>query len=61
MAPATRRKAVDKAIDALIKADPCLSQLFDLITSVPGIGTATATEIVLATARAAPQRDEDHY
>ena len=54
MAPATRRKAVDKAIDALIKADPCLSQLFELITarrpgSVPGIGTATATEIVLAT------------
>ena len=43
------RKAVDKAIDALIKDDPCLSQLFDLITSVPGIGTATATEIVLAT------------
>ena len=43
------RKAIEKAIDVLIKADPRLSQLFDLVTSVPGIGTATATEIVIAT------------
>ena len=43
------RKAVDKAIDALIEADPRLSQLFELVMSVPGIGTATATEIVIAT------------
>lgn len=48
------RKAVDKAIEALVKADSCLNQLFELITarrpgSVPGIGMATATEIVLAT------------
>lgn len=43
------RKSVDKAIDALIKTDPRLSQLFELVTSVPGIGTATATEIVIAT------------
>ena len=43
------RKAVDKAIDALVEADPGLSQLFDLITSVPGIGKATATEIAIAT------------
>jgi transposase len=49
------RKAVDKAIDALIAADPQLSQLFDLVTSVPGIGKVTATEIIIATARAAPQ------
>lgn len=43
------RRAVDKAIDALIEADPHLSQLFELVMSVPGIGTATATEIVIAT------------
>ena len=33
----------------LIESDPRLSQLFELVTSVPGIGTATATEIVIAT------------
>ncbi|MFN8347867.1 MAG: transposase [Spirosomataceae bacterium] len=43
------RKAVDKAIDALIEADSHLCQLFELVTSVPGIGKATATEIVVAT------------
>ena len=43
------RKAVEKAIDKLIEADPRLSQLFELVMSVPGIGTATATEVVIAT------------
>lgn len=43
------RKAVERAIDTLIKADPRLSQLFELVMSVPGIGTATATEIVITT------------
>ncbi|QJD79663.1 IS110 family RNA-guided transposase [Spirosoma rhododendri] len=43
------RKAVDRAIGALIEADPRLSQLFELVVSVTGIGTATATEIVIAT------------
>jgi transposase len=43
------RKAIEQAIDALIEADPRLSQLFELVMSVPGIGTATATEIVIAT------------
>ncbi len=43
------RKAVEKAIDALIEADARLNQLFELVMSVPGIGTATATEIVIAT------------
>lgn len=43
------RKAIEKAIDVLIESDPRLSQLFELVTSVPGIGTATATEIVIAT------------
>lgn len=45
------RKAIEKAIDVLIESDPRLSQLFELVTSVPGIGTATATEIVIATAK----------
>lgn len=43
------RKAVEKTIDALVEADPHLSQLFELVTSVPGIGTTTAIEIVIAT------------
>jgi transposase len=43
------RKAVEKAIDALIEADSHLSQLFELVTSVPGIGSVVATEIVVAT------------
>lgn len=43
------RKAIDKAIDALVAGDDQLKQLFALITSVPGIGPATATEVVIAT------------
>ena len=43
------RKAIDKAIDALIEGDDQLKQLFALITSVPGIGAVTATEVVIAT------------
>ena len=43
------RKAMDKAIDQLVDGDDQLKQLFGLITSVPGIGPATATEVVMAT------------
>ena len=43
------RKAIDKAIDALIEGDAQLKQLFALMTSVPGIGAVTATEVVIAT------------
>ncbi|WP_232073927.1 hypothetical protein [Spirosoma aureum] len=43
------RKAVDKAIDLLIEEDRQLKELFGLLTSVPGIGIATATEVVIAT------------
>lgn len=43
------RKAVDKAIEQLIESDIQLKQLFALITSVPGIGPVTATEVVIAT------------
>lgn len=43
------RKAIDKQIDKLIDEDAHLKELFNLITSVPGVGTATATEVVIAT------------
>lgn len=43
------RKAIDKAIDQLIESDDELKKLFGLMTSIPGIGTATATEVVIAT------------
>lgn len=43
------RKAIDKAIDMLVAGDDQLKELFSLITSVPGIGPATATEVVIAT------------
>jgi transposase len=43
------RKAIDKAIDELIKSDHQLRDLFTLMTSVPGIGAATATEVLIAT------------
>jgi transposase len=40
---------VEKAINQLIKADEQLSHLFGIVTSIPGIGPVTATEIVLTT------------
>jgi transposase len=43
------RRAIDKAIDKLIEEDSQLKELFSLITSVPGVGPATATEVVVAT------------
>ena len=43
------RQAIDKAMDALIEGDEQLNKLVKLITSVPGIGTATATEVLIAT------------
>lgn len=43
------RKAIDKAIEAVVKQDTHLCQLFELVTSVPGIGMATATEVIIAT------------
>lgn len=43
------RKAIDKAIAQLIANDDQLAQLFGLISSVPGIGTATATEVIIST------------
>lgn len=43
------RKAIDKAISQLVEGDEQLKELFGLITSIPGIGPATATEVVIAT------------
>ena len=43
------RKAIDQAINRLIEEDEYLNQLFGLITSVPGVGVATATEVIIAT------------
>jgi len=40
---------VDKQINELIKQDSRLGELFEWITSVPGIGPATATEVIVAT------------
>lgn len=40
---------VDKAIQGIIASDPELSRLFALITSVDGIGKATATQIIITT------------
>ncbi|WP_409033852.1 transposase [Runella sp. CRIBMP] len=33
----------------LIDKDPHLKELFELITSVPGVGSATASEVIIAT------------
>lgn len=43
------RKAIDKAIGQLVEGDEQLKELFGLITSIPGVGPATATEVVIAT------------
>lgn len=42
-------KNVEKQIEELIKKDPELSHLFELITSVKGISKVTATEIIITT------------
>lgn len=39
----------DKQIDELIQQDGRLKELFKWITSVPGVGPATATEVIVAT------------
>ncbi|RAJ89096.1 transposase [Larkinella arboricola] len=40
---------VDQQITQLIQDDDQLKELFALMTSIPGIGMATATEVILAT------------
>lgn len=43
----TDLKAVNKQIDELIQNDDRLKELFEWITSVPGVGPATATEVIV--------------
>jgi transposase len=40
---------VNKQIEDLIKNDPHLNNLFNLLTSIAGIGTVTATQFILTT------------
>lgn len=41
-------KGVEKAIKQLIADDSILKSLFDLVTSIPGVGQVVATELILA-------------
>jgi transposase len=41
--------AVDKEIDELVKKDPQLKQMFNLITSVTGVGPVVAVNMIVAT------------
>lgn len=43
-------QALEKQINRLIEQDPTLANLFELITSVEGIGAVTAREILISTA-----------
>ena len=40
---------IEKEIQELIKKDPSLKQLFDLMTSIPGIGAIVAVNMIVAT------------
>lgn len=40
---------VEQQINQLIQQDQRLKELFTLMTSTPGVGMATATEVILAT------------
>ena len=40
---------VEKAMDKIIMEDPQLKHLFDLVTSVCGVGKVTATQVVITT------------
>jgi transposase len=42
-------KKIDKEIERVIKSDEELNRLFSLVTSVTGIGSVTATEIIITT------------
>lgn len=43
------QKAIEQQINRLIEADCHLKELFDWMVSVPGIGSITATEIIVVT------------
>ena len=46
---------VEKQIEELIRDDQRLDELYGQVTSVDGVGMVTAVQIILNTARAAPQ------
>lgn len=46
----TLRKNIEQQIKELINSEAHLKQLFKLISSVPGVGPVTATELIIATA-----------
>ena len=48
-AVASDLKKIEEAIEKIIVEDPELSRLFGLVTSVTGIGAATATQIIITT------------
>ena len=40
---------VDKAIKQVIKSDPELHDLFEIVTSIKGVGVTVATEVIITT------------
>lgn len=42
-------KKVEQEIKILIKSDPILNELFNIITSVPGVGQVTASKVIAVT------------
>lgn len=52
---------IDKAIDQIIASDQELTRLFELVTSVSGIGTVTATQIIITTNEFKDIKDPKKY
>ena len=42
-------KGVDMAIKQVIKSDPELHDLFEIVTSIKGVGITVATEVIITT------------
>lgn len=42
-------KKVELDIKALVKTDPVLNELFNIVTSVPGVGQVTASKVIAVT------------
>ncbi len=42
-------KGVDKAIKQVIKSDAELHDLFEIVTSIKGVGVTVATEVIITT------------
>ena len=46
--PLEAQKKVNNKIIEVLKSDPSLNHLFEIITSVPGIGTVIACDMIIA-------------